>query len=184
MLQYTLPEQAAAGTVQLTITPTAYGGSPVDVCSTQGNSAVTRFITLSAAFESQGSHSLTFTALSSAGSLSGVASMIPADMCDLNHGTVYDFQLSYQDAALNDVASDSQIVTFDAFAQAITLTAPNASSTLSPRFDVKFSLAEEASPGTVALVFSYTGGSTTDGLGDRTITFATVFQAEDTVYPS
>ena len=180
VLQYTLPEQAAAGTVKLTITPTAYGGSPVDVCSTQGDSAVTRFFTLIPARGTQGSHSVTFSALSSASSLSDVASMIPSNMCDLNHGTVYDFQLSYQDAALNDVASDSQIVTFDAFAQAITLSAPNGSSTLSPRFDVTFSLLEEANPGTVALVFSYTGGTATDGLGDRTITFVnTVYQAQE-----
>ena len=171
VLQYSLPESAAPGTVLLTITPTSYAGSPVDVCSTQGNAPTTRFFTLATTYESQGSHSLTFTALSSANSITGISSINPADMCDLNHGTVYDFQLSYRDAALNDVAADSQIVTFDAFALAATISEPSGSATLSPRFDVSFSLPEEASPGTVALVFSYTGGAVTDGLGDRNISF-------------
>ena len=174
-LQYSLPEDATSGSVELRIAPVPVGSfSTTDVCSTNGNNPTIRVMTLGAAYESAGSHALQFLPLSQIQDHIDVGKIIapttPTSMCDLTNGATYNFRISYRDVALNPVASDEQIIAFDSAALDAVLSAPTGGGVSPPIFDVTFTLAEEANPNTVQLVLTRTGG-TADPHGPRTITF-------------
>ena len=178
-LTFTLPEAAAAGTVELRIAPVAYGSYATDACSTNSDQPTTRTMVLGTDYETAGSHSLVFRPLDQItqeqipnGDI--IAPTIPASMCNLTDGATYNFRLSYQDAALNSVASDEQIIVFDSFAQNVILSAPTANQISPPIFDVTFQLQEEANVNTVQLVFTRTGGAD-DSYGTRYVTFISTF---------
>ncbi len=172
-LTFFLPEAASPGTLKLTITPTTFGASLADSCSTQGNAPTTRQFVLHSSLETAGNHFALFSALSGVAAMVGeVDSYSPNPMCDLTDEAVYNFRIEYRDAALNGVASDEQIVVFDSFAENVTLSAPAQGPVIIPPFfDVTFTLPEEANPGSVRIVLTPTaGGPANDAGSPRVIT--------------
>ena len=175
IVTYSLPETAAPGTVVIRIAPVTYGAYGSDVCSTNSNQPTTRTMTLGTPHETSGNHQVQFRTLSEVNSVmvpagDVIAPTTPTTMCDLTDGATYNFRISYQDVALNSVASDSQIIVFDSFALAVILSAPTGNTISPPIFDVTFQLQEEANVGTVKLKLVRTGG-TADSFGDRIVTF-------------
>ena len=88
-IDFTLPERAASGKVQIVISRT--GGA------TDG--AGDRTIVFSSSFEVAGQHSVSIPSIAAAGSLAAVATVSPAT--DLVDGAVYTVTLSYQDSVGN-----------------------------------------------------------------------------------
>ena len=96
-LDFTLPEAALADSVKLTLTYT----------SGTSDSGSPHIITFATAFESQGQHTMTVPALSSAASNSNIASVtsVGGSASNLVHGATYSVALEYQDEHSNSAAS-------------------------------------------------------------------------------
>ena len=97
VVDFTLPEPTLADSVKLTLTRmsgTSDSGSP-------------HIITFATAFESQGQHTMTVPALSSAASNSNIdtATSNGGSASNLVHGATYSLKLEYQDDHSNSAAS-------------------------------------------------------------------------------
>ena len=166
-LDYTLPEAAQSGSVQMVFTRT---GGLAD-----GNSPHT--IVFAASMETAGQHIANIGALSAAAAgNSAVQSVAPGQ--DLVTGAVYTVVFKYQDAVGNSLASVTRTdITFAGSATLQpTLTLPSSSSFIGGNaFSIDFELPEKAAPGTVQLTVTRTGG-VADSADPRVIVFATSFE--------
>lgn len=152
---FTLPEEASTGTVQLTFTRT--GGTA------DSNSPHTLTFSNTTAIQYTGTISATtsspFFAVSS-----GLLSLTSSHTNGLVDGTIYTVQLSYQDSDLNAAATvDHTDFTFDNSTSAPTITSPTTGSGASTNFDIDFSLPETATNGSIVATITRTAGSTDIG---------------------
>ncbi|KAA3602146.1 MAG: T9SS C-terminal target domain-containing protein [Calditrichaeota bacterium] len=152
---FTLPEEATSGTVQLTFTRT--GGTA------DANSPHTLIFSNTTAIQYTGSINATtsspFFAVSS-----GLLSLTSSHTSGLVDGTIYTVQLSYQDATPNAAATvDHTNFTFDSSTSAPTITSPTTGSGAATDFDVDFNLPEDATSGTIIATITRTAGSTDIG---------------------
>jgi len=173
--QFSLPELATDGTIQLTFTPLVTSFIP--------DNNAPRIVTLVSSYAAAiGQTSVTFSPLSVANvSNAQIAQVRPHPALDLSDGTTYDLVLGYQDAAGNDeaTASKSGIVFCGSTTLAPTFTAPLASASYRTSKTATFTLPERAFPGSVNLTFTHEGHGpfgaamgASDNNGPRVITFA------------
>ena len=171
-VDFTLPERALAGSVQLIFNRT--GGA--------NDSTPLHTITFSSAFENAGTHQVTMKNLTqSVAQLEEVAAVEPATR-DLVHATVYTVILQYQDAVGN--APVQQRVTEVTFAGAATLAptffSPVSQTSIPDSFLMDFLLPEVALPGSVhlSIIRSYgLNDTSTDPMNqERIVVFGAGFE--------
>ena len=172
LIDFTIKEQANAGTVLLKIIPTGVG---------ETDAAGTRTLTLTTAQEVFGNRQFDLgPSLASAASTNSieVASIAPAT--DLVDGCVYNFRLQYIDVAGNTMAYHD--VTNVAYAGTATLapllSSPASNSAVKTNFQLDFSLKEVALPGSLKLSIVPVSGSSNvqDTDGTRVVTFSTLLE--------
>ena len=168
LVDFTLREQANAGSVVLKIIPSGVG---------ETDSAGTRTITLTTAQETFGNRQFDLgPSLASAGTTNSieVASITPST--DLVDGCVYDFRIQYVDVAGNTMAyQDVANVAYAAMATLPPLlSSPASNSAVRTNFEFDFSLREVALPGSLTLSIVPVSGSDNvqDSHGTRVVTFA------------
>ncbi len=152
---FTLPEAASTGTVQLTFTRT--GGTA------DANSPHTLVFSNTTAIQYTGSINAT-TSSPFFAVTSGLLSLTSSHTSGLVDGTIYTVQLSYQDSDLNTAATvDHTNFTFDNSTSAPTITSPTTGSGAATDFDIDFNLPEDATTGTIIATITRTAGSTDIG---------------------
>jgi hypothetical protein len=164
LVDFTLPETALAGSVQMIFS--RVGGTP--------DAAADRVVTFAGAYETAAQHATTEYMASfstSVSIVSYVASIAPAT--DLVHMAEYDILFSYQDTATNDAATELHVgAVFDTLTEIPTHHAPAAAAYPVEAFTMDFTLPEKAEPGTVQLsIVPITGGEFSDAFGSRLIRF-------------
>ena len=147
-VDFYLPEDAEPGTLQLIITSNTGSSDNVQ------DSVTTRTIVFAASVEVAGGHTFSMTELSTATSLSQIASITPAT--NLVDGAIYDFRLQYSDRGGNAQATDVQAGVGYGGDNTLTptFTLPASSSYLGQPFSYSFKLPETASAGTVKMTFT------------------------------
>ena len=146
-IDFYLPEDAKASTLQLIIT-TVSGSENV------ADSVATRTIVFATALEAAGGQVFNMAGLSTAASLSQIASITPAT--DLVDGALYDFTLQYQDRGNNAVAQAVRAGVGFGGANTLTptFTLPAAASYLGQPWSYAFNLPEASTAGTVQMTFT------------------------------
>jgi hypothetical protein len=144
VITMTLPEDAYAGSVILTLTPTS---SSIDSTSA-------RVLVLSSALESSDTHTITLPCLSLS-SGDGVAN-VTVGLNSLISGATYSLSLSYRDMAYNLATSTSTtLFTYDITAPlAATILAPRPASVFQPSWLITYSLPEDARSGSLKIRLS------------------------------
>ena len=164
-IDFSLPEAASLGTVKMSFERT---GGTVD-----GNAPhVLTFVT---GFESAAQHTTTLNGadLSSDINVFNVSSGVNDALVN---GAIYSVKLEYRDLYWNSASFVSHTgFTYDLTTQTPTLSLPAVSSSDNATLAIDFSLPEAASPGTVKMTFSRTGG-TDDGDAPHIITFKSGFE--------
>ena len=181
-LEFTLPEEALAGSLKLVLK------SMVNADPGAANDGTdTRTIRFAESVNQAGTYSFLMTNLSLAASnVANIASVTPAE--DLVHGVKYIFTVQYRDHLGNDQADDeSSNVLFDTFTITPTFSLPAASSYVRVDWPLSFTLPEPALAGSVTLLISPTSQSTRFGSPDDDkppllVTFGTEFESENVAH--
>ena len=164
-IDFTLPELASPGTVKMTFTRT--GGI--------ADANAPHVITFVSGFETAAQHITTLDGADLSTDIN-VASVNTDGTDALVNGAIYSVKLAYQDAVGNPQSSQTNTVfTYDLTTQLATLNLPTTSGRDNVSLAIDFSLPEAASPGTVKMTFTRTGG-TADGNAPHILTFKSGFE--------
>ena len=171
VIQFTLPENATAGTVKVKI----------DSLDVTLDPTGTRTIVFSNPIQYENSYTFTMTNLSiAATNVTNIESVSPA--VDLVHGVQYVMKVEYRDYLANSRAemfSAESVMTFDTFTEPIFILSPTTGNTFREAFPLQFQLSERATENTVKITFTRTGGEVDNDSPHEVIFSVTTGQTYD-----